>query len=70
MPYTFWTFALAWAAIIGIPWTSGFFSKDEILVKAFSSPIVTPGLSGGERAFAVARVGRPRALRPGPRGRA
>jgi NADH-quinone oxidoreductase subunit L len=52
MPYTFWTFAFAWAAIIGIPLTSGFFSKDEILIKAFSNSIVTPSLSGGEQAFA------------------
>jgi NADH-quinone oxidoreductase subunit L len=52
MPYTFWTFAFAWAAIIGIPGTSGFFSKDEILIKAFSNSIVTPGLAGGEQAFA------------------
>ena len=37
MPYTFWTFAVAWAAIVGFPLTSGFFSKDEILLKAFTS---------------------------------
>jgi NADH-quinone oxidoreductase subunit L len=42
MPYTFLTFALSWAAIIGIPGTSGFFSKDEILLKAYSSYISTP----------------------------
>ncbi len=42
MPYTFWTFAVSWAAIIGIPGTSGFFSKDEILLKAYSSYISTP----------------------------
>jgi len=41
MPYTFWTFAISWAAIIGIPGTSGFFSKDEILLKAYSSYIAT-----------------------------
>src|SRR5690348_3964257 len=39
MPYTFLTFAASWAAIIGIPGTSGFFSKDEILYKAYSSYI-------------------------------
>jgi NADH-quinone oxidoreductase subunit L len=42
MPYTFLTFALSWAAIIGIPGTSGFFSKDEILLKAYTSYIATP----------------------------
>ena len=42
MPYTFLTFAISWAAIIGIPGTSGFFSKDEILFKAYTSYIATP----------------------------
>ena len=42
MPYTFATFAVSWAAIIGIPGTSGFFSKDEILFKAYTSYIATP----------------------------
>jgi NADH-quinone oxidoreductase subunit L len=32
---THWTFAAATAAIIGVPLTSGFFSKDEILYRAF-----------------------------------
>jgi NADH-quinone oxidoreductase subunit L len=35
MPLTHWTFAAATAAIIGVPLTSGFFSKDEILYRAF-----------------------------------
>lgn len=38
MPVTFWTFLLATLAIAGIPGFSGFFSKDEILWNAFSSP--------------------------------
>ena len=42
MPYTFLTFAVSWAAIIGIPGTSGFFSKDEILLKAYTSYVQTP----------------------------
>jgi len=42
MPYTFLTFAMAWAAIVGIPGTSGFFSKDEILVKAYTSTVTKP----------------------------
>jgi NADH-quinone oxidoreductase subunit L len=37
MPYTYWTFLISTVAIAGIPPTSGFFSKDEILWKAFSS---------------------------------
>ena len=38
MPVTFWTFLVATLAIAGAPLTAGFFSKDEILWKAFSSP--------------------------------
>jgi len=37
MPITFWTFLIGTLAIAGIPGLSGFFSKDEILWKAFSS---------------------------------
>jgi len=37
MPWTFWTFVVAAAAICGVPGLSGFFSKDEILWKAWSS---------------------------------
>jgi NADH-quinone oxidoreductase subunit L len=46
MPYTFWTFAASWAAIVGLPFTSGFFSKDEILLKAYTSSIALP-VTGG-----------------------
>jgi NADH-quinone oxidoreductase subunit L len=38
MPVTFWCFLAGTLAISGIPLFSGFFSKDEILWKAFSSP--------------------------------
>ncbi|MDR3607455.1 MAG: NADH-quinone oxidoreductase subunit L [Oligoflexia bacterium] len=38
MPQTFAVFAVGWIAICGIPPFSGFFSKDEILGQAFSSP--------------------------------
>ena len=38
MPTTFWCFLCATLAISGIPLFSGFFSKDEILWKAYSSP--------------------------------
>jgi NADH-quinone oxidoreductase subunit L len=36
LPVTYWTFLIAAFAISGIPPLSGFFSKDEILWKAFS----------------------------------
>ncbi len=42
MPYTFWTFGIAVLAIAGTPLTAGFFSKDEILWQAFSSPHGSP----------------------------
>jgi NADH-quinone oxidoreductase subunit L len=35
MPVTFWTTMLAWAAIIGVPFTAGFYSKDQVLAAAF-----------------------------------
>jgi NADH-quinone oxidoreductase subunit L len=34
MPKTFWTFLIATAALMGIPLTAGFYSKDEILAVA------------------------------------
>ena len=44
MPITWLTFAASWAAIVGVPFvTSGFFSKDAILLEAFSSHIGTGG---------------------------
>jgi NADH-quinone oxidoreductase subunit L len=47
MPITFWTFAASWAAIVGLPGTSGFFSKDEILLKAYTS-FVKPPVPGNQ----------------------
>ncbi len=38
MPVTFWTMTAATFAIAGFPPLSGFFSKDEILWQAYSSP--------------------------------
>jgi NADH-quinone oxidoreductase subunit L len=38
MPWTFWTMTIATFAIAGFPPLAGFFSKDEILWQAFSSP--------------------------------
>ncbi|MGH9803604.1 MAG: NADH-quinone oxidoreductase subunit L, partial [Candidatus Acidiferrales bacterium] len=37
IPKTYWTFLLATFAIVGIPGFSGFFSKDEILWKTYTS---------------------------------
>lgn len=37
LPVTYWTFLAATLAIAGIPGTAGFFSKDEILFKAFDN---------------------------------
>ncbi len=38
MPITHITFVFGWLAIIGVPPFAGFFSKDEILWQAYSSP--------------------------------
>ncbi len=43
LPRTFWCLAAGWIAIAGVPFTSGFFSKDEILHRAF---LHTPALWG------------------------
>ncbi|HVP68536.1 MAG TPA: NADH-quinone oxidoreductase subunit L [Anaeromyxobacteraceae bacterium] len=37
MPVTAWTYLIACWAIAGFPWASGFYSKDEILWKAFTA---------------------------------
>jgi NADH-quinone oxidoreductase subunit L len=39
LPHTFLTFLAAWAAIVGVPATSGFFSKDAILLAAHTTTI-------------------------------
>lgn len=44
LPITHWTFVCGWLAIIGAPFFSGFFSKDEILWMAFHSPLGSPVL--------------------------
>ncbi len=44
LPITHATFVIGWLAIIGIPPFAGFFSKDEILWQAFSSPLGNKGL--------------------------
>ncbi|MDX1531031.1 MAG: proton-conducting transporter membrane subunit, partial [Rhodothermales bacterium] len=52
MPLTRWTFLLATLAIAGIPLLSGYFSKDEILFKAFEL-----GYNGEWWAYAVWGIG-------------
>lgn len=42
LPVTRWTMVAGWLAIAGVPLFSGFFSKDEILFKSFTSGL--PGL--------------------------
>lgn len=42
MPITHFTFLMACLAIIGTPFFSGFFSKDEILFYSFASPLGHP----------------------------
>jgi len=37
MPVTYWTFVIGGLALAGFPLTAGFFSKDEILAKAFEA---------------------------------
>ncbi len=43
MPVTHATFLISCLAIAGCPWTSGFFSKDEILFKAYTNQIALSG---------------------------
>ncbi len=61
LPLTHGTFAAATAAIIGVPFTSGFFSKDEILYRAFVDHTVNPlagkGLLTGRRRLRAAPRG-------------
>src|SRR5256714_6207017 len=44
IPITAWTFLIATIAIAGFPPLSGFWSKDEILGSALSSPYLAPGV--------------------------
>ena len=57
MPITRWTYLAATVAIAGIPLTAGFFSKDEILYKAFEM-----GYDGAPYAWFVWVVGLATAL--------
>ena len=49
MPITFWTFVVSTLALAGIPWFSGFYSKDAILL----STLYADGLSGHMVLFVV-----------------
>ncbi len=42
MPLTYWTFVASTLAIIGFPLLSGFFSKDEILYRAYVNRSMSP----------------------------
>jgi NADH-quinone oxidoreductase subunit L len=42
MPWTYWSMGAATLAIAGMPFTSGFFSKDGILYHAFVNKVINP----------------------------
>jgi len=44
MPVTFWSFMIGSAALAALPMTSGFFSKDQILLQAYLLPDAGPWL--------------------------
>ena len=44
MPVTFWSFMIGSAALAALPMTSGFFSKDQILLEAYQLPGMGPWL--------------------------
>jgi NADH-quinone oxidoreductase subunit L len=46
MPLTRWTYLVACIAIAGLPFASGFYSKDEILFKAFTTGNLMGGWAG------------------------
>ncbi len=64
MPITYRTFLAGWLAICGIPLFSGFFSKDEILWRTFSTEVIPGGrwlwllgfLGAGMTAFYMTRL--------------
>jgi NADH-quinone oxidoreductase subunit L len=62
IPITFWTFFIATLAIAGVPGLSGFFSKDEIVWQAFSSPhghtvfLVVAAITSGTTVFYMFRA--------------
>ena len=47
LPVVFWSFVIGSAALAALPFTSGFFSKDMILLKAYELPGAGPWLWAG-----------------------
>ncbi len=59
MPITFLTFAMGYLAIIGFPFTAGFYSKDHIIEAAFHESVVLGSLAligAGVTAFYMTRL--------------
>ncbi len=59
LPVTFWTFAMGYLAIIGFPFTSGYFSKDHIIEAAFGHSLLVglcALLGAGVTAFYMTRL--------------
>jgi len=59
MPYTFWTFAMGYLAIIGVPPLAGYFSKDHIIEAAFERSTLVGSLAllgAGVTAFYMTRL--------------
>jgi NADH-quinone oxidoreductase subunit L len=56
MPVTFATMAVGWLAISGFPLLSGFFSKDEILWKTWSTDVVGYPAAAGKILWVVAAI--------------
>jgi NADH-quinone oxidoreductase subunit L len=54
MPVTYWTFLIGTLAIAGVPGLAGFFSKDEILWRTFSSEHYVLWIIGLTAAFCTA----------------
>ncbi|MGE3285896.1 MAG: NADH-quinone oxidoreductase subunit L [Pseudonocardia sp.] len=53
MPITFVTFGLGYLALIGFPYMSGFYSKDEIIAAAFTAPGWQGWVFGGAATLAA-----------------
>ncbi|MBN2194208.1 MAG: NADH-quinone oxidoreductase subunit L [Polyangiaceae bacterium] len=59
MPHTHWTFLASVLAIAGFPLTAGFFSKDEILYRAWTSHLAVPVPDGKIPGTTVTMTGWP-----------